>query len=84
MYFYEKKWFLALVLLIPNMLVAWLMNPANPAFALGSGLGAATMVFLFYLICRSLLQRSRLNKRWHMPLGVVCAYAVYYVYMYVI
>lgn len=84
MYFYEKKWFLALVLLIPNILVAWWMNRANLVFAMGAGLGAATVVFLFYLICRSLLNRSRIARRWHMPLGIVCAYAIYYVYMYVI
>ena len=82
MHFYEKKWFLAAALIIPNLIVALILDRANPVFALGAGLGAATVVFLFYLICRTLLQQSRMARDWQAPLALVGAYAIYYAYIY--
>lgn len=82
MHFYEKKWFLACAILIPNLVIGWLMNRLNPAFALGAALGAATVVFLLYIICHTLMQRSRVARAWQVPLALAGAYAIYYLYIY--
>lgn len=77
---FAKKWVVALAILIPNAVVAIVRYHENYIFALGAAAGAATVVFLFYIVCRTLLQKTRLKRDLVIPLALLSAYAIYYLY----
>lgn len=85
---FEKKWFLAIMILVPNVLIALLQHGAvpgvSPIFILGAALGAATVVFLFFLVVQTLLVRSdvrKIKKKHFPPIALAAAYAIYYLIM---
>lgn len=75
---FQKKWFVIALLVVPNVVVAFLQYHQNAIFAFGSGMGAATTVFLFYLIVKTILVKTKLRREWIVPISVVLSYALYY------
>ncbi len=79
---FGNKWVIWALLIVPNIAVSLMANRHNPIFALGAALGAATVVFLCFYICKTLLKRTNLKSEWIIPLSIAGAYAIYYIYMY--
>lgn len=79
---FGNKWVIWALLIVPNVVVSLILNHQNLMFALGAALGAATVVFLCFYICKTLLRKTRLKPEWIIPLSIVGAYAIYYIYMY--
>ena len=78
---FQKKWFVIALLIVPNIVVAFLQGHQNAMFAFGAAMGAATTVFLFYLIVKTLLVKTKLRRELIVPISVVLSYAVYYALM---
>ena len=82
MAFLHSKQGKALLILLPNAIVAFLRYGADPIFATGAALGAATFVYVFYYLIRFLLQGKDAIQKYVDLLSIVGGYAAYYLLMY--
>lgn len=78
----QNKRFVLALIIIPNLIIAFLEYSGNAVFALGSALGAATVIYLLYYAGRILLSRTEMNRDWVIPAALAGGYAIYYACLY--
>ena len=77
----QNKRFILALIVVPNLIIAFLTNGNNALYTLGAALGAATVVYLIYYASRILLSRTDLNRDWIIPVSLACGYGIYYACM---
>ena len=72
---------LAAAIVVPNVIAALIQYKGmNLLYCLGAAAGNATLVFLFFLLAKTFLVRTRIrrSRRWMiLPLSVLIAYGAY-------
>ena len=81
---FQNKWIILLLILVPNFIITYLTTQTVFLYTLGAALGAATVVYLLYYACRALLSRTKLKREWVVPASIICGYAIYYAYLYLL
>ena len=82
MTFLSSKKGKALLILLPNAIVAFLQYSTDLVFAAGAALGASTFVYVFYYLIRLLLQEKQVIQKYVDLLAIAGGYIVYYLLMY--